>query len=1169
MSTQMKLWARQILKALAPVPLLLGLNLNAQTTTPGVKVDVLGTGAESLLGKPLTDPEGDGLDALGAATDPSWNWKNITSSHEPDFEGGENSFNIFDHKVGGGNDKWCCDDPTADAPVWVSVEFKQGVSLTHFTVTSGNDTPGRDPVNWAIQGSNDGTTFVDIYRFVDATTPWGDTRNLVVKFTLPSPSLVYSHIRYIAFDTPATLHQLNEIEYFGTVGAPKPAIANGLKAYWNFDGNLKDTAGGAVKFDGSENGASPIAFPNGKAGFGKSMLLDGVDQFVEITGGEPDDLAFQGGSMTVAGWFKVGAFDKSWQALIAKGEGSNWRIHRRGGETGFAHAGGVGEGPAGAAVDDGNWHHFTAISDHTGANFGTRLYVDGVNYTEFATAANLSANGKRVMIGENPDARGRTWNGEVDDIAIWDRVLTEPEIASLYAGGKGVSLGELLNAVVGDADKDGMPDSFEVENGFNPNDPSDAAKDFDKDGVSNLDEFKAGTNPSDVTAPTIVSVAATGDFKTVNITFSEEVDPAAAVVLANYTITPNLTISAATYRRKVVTLTTAAQAPGATKYTVAVKGVIDTSKNAIAAGTEAVFYSYLLSKDGALRFAAWTGIGGNAVQALFDDPRYPATPDITGAVFSINSREVLPTDSLESYGAIMEGFITPAESGDYDFMLRSDDGSELFLSSDDKEANLASIAFESGCCDAFKEPGTGDETTLAPIALVANKKYFIRVVYKEGGGGDYGQVAWRKTTDKTPAASLQPIPSRFLSSAVDLPAAPEGAWVTQSPAPNAKGVLPVAKIRLAHRDGKTAWTSSNVTLKFDGQAVTPTFTKVGSVLTMDYDPNTLFASASVHTVTVGYVDAGGNPATYEYSFTAAAYSGKTADKVAGYPALLQGSSVLTADATGHTGKAGDKAIDLTMRGGPVATYDAAFLAAANAATAKDELSVAFWQKKLDVADSSAFTLHSPSAGNNRGFHAHVPWSNQEIYFDTTGCCDASTQRINAPISGFAGYSGEATWWTTSWHLFVFTKKGASKNIYVDGELFHSGENTNPLFSDHTAFYMGSGAGAGELSHAIIDDFAVFGKELTAANVTALKNGTAPTALPAATGLIAYWPFDSVEVAATAPVLGVARGAAGKVTLTFEGTLQSSATAAGPYTDVAGASPLTVDATDAKFYRAKR
>jgi len=192
--------------------------LGPNTTT----IEILGVGAEALLGGDLTDPENDGLDALGGATDPSWNWAGITASHEPDFEGGENSFNIFDNKVGGGNDKWCCDDPKPGAPVWVAVQFPNPVSLTHFTVTSGNDTPGRDPTNWQIQGSDDGTAYTPIFVFNNTVVPWTE-RNQVVKFTLPMPSVPFRYIRYIAYETPADLHQINEIEYFGTFGSSQLA----------------------------------------------------------------------------------------------------------------------------------------------------------------------------------------------------------------------------------------------------------------------------------------------------------------------------------------------------------------------------------------------------------------------------------------------------------------------------------------------------------------------------------------------------------------------------------------------------------------------------------------------------------------------------------------------------------------------------------------------------------------------------------------------------------------------------------------------------------------------------------------------------------------------------------------------------------------------------------
>jgi hypothetical protein len=47
-----------------------------------------------------------------------------------------------------------------------------------------------------------------------------------------------------------------------------------------------------------------------------------------------------------------------------------------------------------------------------------------------------------------------------------------------------------------DTDGDGMPDSWEVAHGLNPNDPSDASRDDDGDGFTNLQEYLAGTDPA-------------------------------------------------------------------------------------------------------------------------------------------------------------------------------------------------------------------------------------------------------------------------------------------------------------------------------------------------------------------------------------------------------------------------------------------------------------------------------------------------------------------------------------------------------------------------------------------------------------------------------------------------------------------------------------------------
>ncbi|MDH3429607.1 MAG: hypothetical protein OEQ14_06285 [Gammaproteobacteria bacterium] len=239
------------------------------------------------------------------------------------------------------------------------------------------------------------------------------------------------------------------------------------------------------------------------------------------------------------------------------------------------------------------------------------------------------------------------------------------------------------------------------------------------------------------------------------------------------------------------------------------------------------------------------------------------------------------------------------------------------------------------------------------------------------------------------------------------------------------------------------------------------------------------------------------------------------DKVNQVAALLYGAAKLTDDAGGFSGQAGDRAVDLGMGGKreSVLIGDANFL---NAATADaDEVTFSIWIKRHDVANSSVMWADSPSSGGiHRGVQFHVPWGDNVIYFDTTGCCNESDSRIQASVETFPGYSGGTQWWN-EWHHFVFSKEGTHKEIWIDGQLFVEGENSNPLPSDFVQIWLGNLEGHSKIPDSnrqfrgMLDDYSIFGTALGAADIVKLTAGDAPTTLGDDAKLLAYWDFNEL------------------------------------------------------------
>jgi hypothetical protein len=178
---------------------------------------------------------------------------------------------------------------------------------------------------------------------------------------------------------------------------------------------------------------------------------------------------------------------------------------------------------------------------------------------------------------------------------------------------------------------------------------------------------------------------------------------------------------------------------------------------------------------------------------VFDD-RFPNNPDrverLNGMVMSFGEPTFGDTFG-DNIGFRIAGTVTPTVTGQYRFFIRSDDASQLYLNQAGPalpEVDLGSyIAEETGCCAAFLEPNPSLPAwrgqTSDPIQLTAGQSYGIVFVVKEGGGGDWGQVAWRREGDTTPAASLPPIGRGNFQSAIVPRSDPVGAVVniTQPP----------------------------------------------------------------------------------------------------------------------------------------------------------------------------------------------------------------------------------------------------------------------------------------------------------------------------------------------------------------------------------------------------
>ncbi len=154
----------------------------------------------------------------------------FTANDEPGFAGGEFAFNVFDNTLGTRQCQMVLRTWRTAIPeegLHVTAEFEEPYALTHFTVSSANDVPARDPQCGRFRGSNDGKEFETTIYAHYGDSFW-DQRLQVVLFEAGEDYDVqkvgYRFFRHVTFDTVANpagaYFQIGEIEFFGDDSYP-------------------------------------------------------------------------------------------------------------------------------------------------------------------------------------------------------------------------------------------------------------------------------------------------------------------------------------------------------------------------------------------------------------------------------------------------------------------------------------------------------------------------------------------------------------------------------------------------------------------------------------------------------------------------------------------------------------------------------------------------------------------------------------------------------------------------------------------------------------------------------------------------------------------------------------------------------------------------------------
>ena len=225
-------------------------------------------------------------------------------------------------------------------------------------------------------------------------------------------------------------------------------ITDDLVCHLTFDGDTRDHSNSLQANHGRAVGNPDFA----EGRIGPAIVLQGrAGQCVDL--GRPEELRFgdreSGCDFSVSLWCRIDA-SETWPVLITNKDYSSkpsgnsmlhtgwgiflhtdkmlrWNCKDDSNEALFVEH-------VGPALADGAWHHVAVTHDRKGR---VAAYVDGraVATIYMATLTSTIDAGLPTVIGNDGVFGMGAWDGAVDDVGIWRRVLSPAEVWSIYSSG--------------------------------------------------------------------------------------------------------------------------------------------------------------------------------------------------------------------------------------------------------------------------------------------------------------------------------------------------------------------------------------------------------------------------------------------------------------------------------------------------------------------------------------------------------------------------------------------------------------------------------------------------------------------------------------------------------------------------------------------------------------